>query len=168
MNCTYFTGFHTQVPSPFLVPLGNSPPISVTLIQELLSAKSHPHLWLLSCVTNLTFQLLSHSRLCSVASNSLQPHGLSPTRLLHPFNFPGKNSGVGCRNSSLLSDPGIEPTSLISPALAGGFLPPEPSGKTLFQIGEPQKQHICKCSLLSLPNFWLMASQFILELELET
>jgi len=24
------------------------------------------------------------------------PHGLQPTRLLHPWDFPGKNTGVGC------------------------------------------------------------------------
>ena len=29
-------------------------------------------------------------------SNSLRPHGLKPTRLLHPWNFPGKSTGVGC------------------------------------------------------------------------
>ena len=29
-------------------------------------------------------------------SDSLQPHGLQPTRLLCPWNFPGKNTGVGC------------------------------------------------------------------------
>ena len=29
-------------------------------------------------------------------SNSLSPHGLQPTRLLCPWNFPGKNTGVGC------------------------------------------------------------------------
>ena len=29
-------------------------------------------------------------------SNCLQPHGLSPTRLLCPQNSPGKNTGVGC------------------------------------------------------------------------
>ena len=29
-------------------------------------------------------------------SNSLQPHGLQPTRLLHPWDFPGKSTGVGC------------------------------------------------------------------------
>ena len=29
-------------------------------------------------------------------SNSLQSHGLQPTRLLHPWNFPGKSTGVGC------------------------------------------------------------------------
>ena len=29
-------------------------------------------------------------------SDSLRPHGLQPTRLLHPWDFPGKNTGVGC------------------------------------------------------------------------
>ena len=33
---------------------------------------------------------------CSVVSNSLRPHGLRPTRLLHPWDFPGKSTGVGC------------------------------------------------------------------------
>ena len=31
-----------------------------------------------------------------VLPNSLQPHGLQPTRLLCPWDFPGKNVGVGC------------------------------------------------------------------------
>ena len=31
-----------------------------------------------------------------VVSDSLQPHGLQPTRLLCPWDFPGKNTGVGC------------------------------------------------------------------------
>ena len=26
-----------------------------------------------------------------------RPHGLSPSRILRPWNFPGKNTGVGCR-----------------------------------------------------------------------
>ena len=26
----------------------------------------------------------------------MRPHGLKPTRLLHPWDFPGKNTGVGC------------------------------------------------------------------------
>ena len=37
---------------------------------------------------------------------SLRPHGLQPTRLLRPWDFPGKSTGVGChcllRSSSLL------------------------------------------------------------------
>ena len=33
---------------------------------------------------------------CSVLSDSWRPHGLQPTRLLHPCDFPGKSTGVGC------------------------------------------------------------------------
>ena len=33
---------------------------------------------------------------CFVVSNSLQPHGLQPARLVCPWNFPCKNTGVGC------------------------------------------------------------------------
>ena len=29
-------------------------------------------------------------------SDSVQPHGLQPTRILHPWDSPGKNTGVGC------------------------------------------------------------------------
>ena len=29
-------------------------------------------------------------------SDPFRPHGLSPTTLLHPWDFPGKSTGVGC------------------------------------------------------------------------
>ena len=32
----------------------------------------------------------------SVVSNRQWPHGLQPSRLLHPWDFPGKSTGVGC------------------------------------------------------------------------
>ena len=32
----------------------------------------------------------------SVMSESLQPHRLLPTRFLCPWDYPGKNTGVGC------------------------------------------------------------------------
>ena len=32
----------------------------------------------------------------SVMSNSWRPHGLQPTKLLHPRDFPGKSTRVGC------------------------------------------------------------------------
>ena len=35
---------------------------------------------------------------CSVVSDSSRPHGLQPTRLLHPWDFPGKSTGVGCHH----------------------------------------------------------------------
>ena len=40
----------------------------------------------------------SHLRVfsCSVVSNSLRPHRLYPNRLLCPWDFTGKNTGVGC------------------------------------------------------------------------
>ena len=57
------------------------------------------------------------ARLCcvshSVMSDSLQPHGLWPTRPLDPLNSPGKNIGVGCH--SLLQ--GIFPTQGLNPGL---------------------------------------------------
>ena len=41
-----------------------------------------------------------------VVSDSQRPHGLQPTRLLHPWDFPGKSTGVGCH-------------CLLRPSLAG-------------------------------------------------
>ena len=35
-------------------------------------------------------------QVASVVSDSVRPHGLQPTRLLHPWDSPGKNTGVGC------------------------------------------------------------------------
>ena len=32
----------------------------------------------------------------SVVSDSKRPHGLQPTMLLHPWDFPGSSTGVGC------------------------------------------------------------------------
>ena len=54
----------------------------------------------------------------------LQPHGLQPTRLHCPWDFPGKNTGLSCH--FLLQ--GIFPTqgSNLFPALAGGFFTSEP------------------------------------------
>ena len=34
----------------------------------------------------------------SVMSDSSRPHGLQPTRLFHPWDFPGKSTGVGCHH----------------------------------------------------------------------
>ena len=39
---------------------------------------------------------LMKSESVSVVSDSLRPHGLQPTGLHSPWNFPGKSTGVGC------------------------------------------------------------------------
>ena len=46
----------------------------------------------------LIFPETTGSVSCSVMSDSLRPHGLWPTRLLCPWDSPGKNTGVGCHS----------------------------------------------------------------------
>ena len=69
----------------------------------------------------------------SVVSDPLWPHGPKPTRLLCPWNFPGKNTGVGCHFllhwSSQHRDQSVSPVSLV---LAGRFFTTEPLGKPLW------------------------------------
>ena len=50
----------------------------------------------------------------SVMSNSLRPYGRQPTRLLCPWNSPGKNTGMGCH--ALLQ--GIFPTQGLNLCLS--------------------------------------------------
>ena len=52
-------------------------------------------------------------------SNSLRPHGLKSTRLLYPWKFPGKNTGLSFPSPGDLPNPWIEPTS---PALQADSL----------------------------------------------
>ena len=49
----------------------------------------------------------------SVVSDSLRPRGLYLTRFLHPRDFPGKNTGVGCH----FFLQGIFPTQGLNPGL---------------------------------------------------
>ena len=49
----------------------------------------------------------------SVVSDSLRPHGLWPTRLLGPWDFPGMNTGAGCH----FLFQGIFPTQGSNPGL---------------------------------------------------
>ena len=56
-----------------------------------------PVLILLRELLNLDLAYLATLGLSrSVTSNSLQPHGLKPARLICPRDSPGKNTGVGC------------------------------------------------------------------------
>ena len=59
----------------------------------------------------------SHPLTCTQAL-SLPPHGLQPTRLLCPWDFPGKNTGVGCHFllQGIFPDQGSE---TVPPALVG-------------------------------------------------
>ena len=81
----------------------------------------------------------------SVMSSSLWPRGLQPARLLCPWDYPGKNTGVGChfllrkedlpsRGSSQLRDP------TCSFCIAGGFFTTEPPEKPLKIIYSIKKR----------------------------
>ena len=61
-------------------------------------------------LTGVTFFFFS----CWMVSDSLWPHGLQPTRLLCPWDSPGKNTGVGCHAflQGILSTQGLNPRLL--------------------------------------------------------
>ena len=67
--------------------------------------------------------VLSHSQ--------LGPLGLQPARFLCPWDFPGKNTRVGCHFllQGIFPNTGTEPKSLTSLAQAGRFFTTEPAGK---------------------------------------
>ena len=71
----------------------------------------------------------------SVAFESLRPCRPEPTRLLCPWDFPGREywSGLPLPLPRDLLFPGIEPASLASPALAGEFFTTVPPGKPGIQ-----------------------------------
>ena len=65
---------------------------------------------------------------CSVLSDSLQPYRLQPTRLLCPWDSPGKNTGVGCHAllQRIFLTPGSNSHLPVSPAVQTDSLPTEP------------------------------------------
>ena len=79
----------------------------------------------------------------AVVSNSLWPHRLWGSRLLCPWNFPGKNTRLPFPIVPILPlplflpNPGIKQASLVSLALAG----------RLFTTVPPGKPKICVCVL---------------------
>ena len=82
------------------------------------------------CSNYCTIALISHAsksenknEICSVVSDSLQPHGL-----YSPWNSPGQNTGVGSLSllQGNLPSPGIEPRS---PTFQVNSLPAEPQVK---------------------------------------
>ena len=81
-----------------------------------------------------------HCLVAKLCPNLLQSHRLTVAlRLLCPWNFPGKNTGVGWH--FLLQgnppNPGIEPAPLVSPALVGVLLTTEPLGKPWRGLAAP-------------------------------
>ena len=70
-----------------------------------------------ACAVTQSYLIFGNAMDCSPRGSSV--HG----------NFPGKNTGVGCYFLLQGSNPGIEPASLQSPALASRFFATAPPGK---------------------------------------
>ena len=66
-------------------------------------------------------------------SDSLQPHGLLPARLLCLWDFPGKNAGVGCHalRQGIFPIQGSNPHPLCLLHWQSSSLPLVPPGKPL-------------------------------------
>ena len=79
--------------------------------------------------------------------DSLWPHGLQPTRLLCPWDFP--REWVAISSFRGLPDPGVEPTP---PKSAGGFAT-EPAGKpqcvASSKLGVSDRRQRCACARVS-------------------
>ena len=80
----------------------------------------------------------------SAVSDSLQPHGLLPARLLCPQNAPGKDTGVDCHSllQGNLPDPEIDPWVGKIPWRRTGqptpvFLPGESHGQSSLAGNSP-------------------------------
>ena len=109
------------------------------LFHRLVAKEAGLVLWLSKPVflcSPMSMFMFSHSVLC----DSLQPHKLQPTRLLCPWDSPGKSTGVGCH--FLLQ--GIFPTRGQNPCLLhwqAGFV-------CLFFLttGEAQRKRISHIS----------------------
>ena len=70
--------------------------------------------------------VLSHVQLFATPGTVAHPR-------LFPWNFPGKNTGVGFYFLAISWSRDRKPGSVVSPALAGRFLATVPSGKSLLQ-----------------------------------
>ena len=68
--------------------------------------------------------------------------GLQPTRLLRPWDSPGKNNGVGCHSSSRGSS-WLRDQTQVS-CIAGQFFTAEPSGKPIMWSVTLYKTHTYK------------------------
>ena len=96
---------------------------------------------------HLTLHSLVCVCMCLVMSDSLQPCGLSPTRLFCPWDFSGKNTGVGCH----FLPQGIFPTQGSNPHL----LPWQADSLPLSHLESP---YSCTSSFLFL-KFWAVPSR---------
>ena len=79
---------------------------------------------------------------CFSCVRLLRPHGLQPTRLLCPWDSPGKNTGVGCHAllQGISQTWGLNSCLPASPPLQADALPTESPGKPEERLSHFNKQ----------------------------
>ena len=98
-----------SMPNTYKFQIGsNFPPFSSLWAHSALASAHIQHVVICACA-------------CSVVSDSLRFHELYSARLLCPWNFPGRNTGVSCHLllQGDLPNQGTESSSSVSPALGG-------------------------------------------------
>ena len=88
----------------------------------------------------------------SVVSNPQRPHGLQPTRLLHPWDFPGKSTGVGCHCL-------LRKSSMPTPQLTSYF--PRLLKVLLYFIALIHMYMCCVCNRLIVKNMGCGANSLV-------
>ena len=83
--------------SPYLLPCNMTFSSDVQLLRDKHMRGRNPDRWAFSLKKKKNFILYWLMLRCSVVSNCLRLHGLQPTSLLFPRDFPGKNTTVRCR-----------------------------------------------------------------------
>ena len=69
---------------------------AMTILDSILKSRDIILLTKIHIVKAIVLPVIMYNVISSVVSDSLRLHGLQPTRLLHPWDFPGKSTGAGC------------------------------------------------------------------------
>ena len=129
----YFAQIHDQKTSLLQIAL-------CCVLDTFSSSKSHLEVLKYSshsfCLYFCPYACLPAYSVASVVSNSLQPYGPQPARLLCAWDSPGKNTRVGCQAllQGIFLTQRWKPASPESPALAGGFLPTSTTWEALMSL----------------------------------
>ena len=92
--------------------------------------------------------------MCVLCPTLCDPMDLQPMRVLCPWDFPGKNTGVLCHFLLQGILPGIEPMSFASPALADRFFTTVPCGRPIETQSIKNKRQLSYSFILHY-FFWL-------------
>ena len=85
-------------------------------------------------------------------------------RLLCPWNFPGKNIGVGCRPPGDFPDRGTKPISLVSSELAGRFFTNCATWEALLEKGVLNSNYVVREILFIYISAWFFSGKRLLGL----